>query len=306
MNLIEDIKKQGFLVLAPMAAINCTAFRMLCKENGASLIYTQMINCDLMKDKTTNELKNFINIKDCERPVVVQLIGSDVKNILNVAKKVENIADLIDLNMGCVLDDYVNKGSGAALLNDLDKVEEIIKALKSNVNKPISAKIRIGWDSQTINAVKVVRLLEKCGVDLVCIHGRTYEQKYSGKINWSLIKQVKELVNVPIIANGNVESYELGLDLKQKTGADFVMIGRCAKHSPWVFNKDFIKNNQNVKKQILRFIELYLIHENRQSVNELREHVFWMLKDYKTKINMKVVHTLKSIKEIENFIKNLN
>lgn len=289
-------------VLAPMACINCTAFRLLCKENGAGLLYTQMIDSDLMCCKSREEIGRYLNIFDEERPVTVQLVGSDVDRMVHAAQAVEEFADIIDINMGCILPEYMKRKCGASLLKDMGKMEEITIAVIGAVEKPVTAKIRIGWDSQTINAVNVSQILERCGIQAICIHGRTAEQKYSGKVNWTMMKQVKGAVSVPVIANGDVTSYRSGQKMLEKTGCDAVMIGREAKHAPWVFDKDFVVSNETVQKQIMRFIELYERYEKRKSLKELREHVFWMFRDFKTRKNPKELHKVCSVEEIKEFL----
>lgn len=300
---IGNVEIENSFALAPMAAINCTSFRLMCKRHNAGLIYTQMIDSDKMANKSSDEIKEFLNILDEERPVSIQIVGSNTQNMINVAKLVEQFADIIDINMGCILPDYIKRVCGAALLRDLSKIEEIATAIVNSVSIPVTAKIRIGWDSQTINAVKVCRLLEKCGVSAIAIHGRTAEQKYKGNINWAMMKQIKSLVKIPIIANGNVTYYKEGLELLQKTNCDMVMIGRRAMHAPWVFNNEFKITNENVKAELLEFVRLYEKYENRSSLNEIREHIFWMFEDIKTKRNPRDIHNLKSVDEIKRFIR---
>ncbi|MCX6663427.1 MAG: tRNA-dihydrouridine synthase [Euryarchaeota archaeon] len=298
---IGTVEIQNRFVLAPLAGISCTAFRMLCKENGAGLMYTQMIDSDIISEKTSDEVKQFLNIQDTERPVTVQLIGSEKTILVKTVHAVEEFADLIDLNVGCIEDDYLAKGCGASLLKDLQKLESILRAMVEATDKPVTAKIRIGWDNQNINGVKVSQLIENSGAQAVCIHGRTADQQYAGKVNWTIMKQVKEKVHIPVIANGDVTSYFDGLDLLQKTGCDLVMIGREAQHCPWIFNQEPV----DIKKQILRFIELYEQYEQRQSAVEVADHVFWMLRDFKTSENTKKVHFIGTISRIKRYVNRL-
>ena len=298
---IGTIEIPNRFVLAPLAGISCTAFRMLCKENGAGLIYTQMIDADIISGKTSKEVKQFLNIQDTERPVTVQLIGSEKNVLVKAVHAVEEFADIIDLNVGCIEEDYLQKGCGAALLKELPKLETLLRAMVETTEKPVTAKIRIGWDNQNINGVKVSQLVENTGVQAVCIHGRTADQQYAGKVNWTIMKQVKEKVKIPVIVNGDVTSYTGGLALLQKTGCDLVMIGREAQHCPWVFNQDDV----DIKQQILRFIELYEQYEQRQSAVEVADHVFWMLRDFKTPEDTKKVHLLGTISRIKRYVNRL-
>ncbi len=299
---IGNINIKNQFILAPMAAVNCTSFRMLCKEHGAGLIYTQMLDSDIFSKKTSEEVKNILNIQDIERPISIQIIGSNIDNIIKTAKLIEPYSDIIDFNIGCALDEYLSKGCGGALLNDLIKLENIVRTLVKSVNKPVTCKIRIGFDAQNINAVKVCQMLESCGVSAIAIHGRTVQQKYAKKVNWTIMKQIKEKVKIPIIANGDVLSYENAEELLKKTGCDFVMIGREAQHSPWIFNKEFIINNENVKKEILRFIELYQKYEKRESIQEISQHVFWMFRNIKTSLRPQWIYECKTIKEIKEYL----
>jgi len=298
---IGTVEIPNRFVLAPLAGISCTAFRMLCKENGAGLIYTQMIDSDIISKKTAKEVKQFLNIQDTERPVTVQLIGSEKNILVKAVQAVEEFADIIDLNVGCIEEDYLTKGCGAALLKELPKLENILRAMVDATERPVTAKIRIGWDNQNINGVKVSQLIENSGAQAVCIHGRTADQQYAGKVNWTIMKQVKEKVHIPVIANGDVKSYTDGLTLLQKTDCDLVMIGREAQHCPWVFNQETV----DIKQQILRFIELYEQYEQRQSAVEIADHVFWMLRDFKTSDDTKKVHLIGTISRIKRYVNRL-
>jgi tRNA-dihydrouridine synthase B len=303
---IGNVNVGNRIFLAPMAAVNCTSFRLLCKENGAGLVYTQMYDCDKILEKSPKEIEEMLNINKKERPIAVQLIGSDEKIVVKAAKLVEKYADIIDFNVGCILDDFLQKGCGGALLKNPEKLELIVKNLVKSVSVPVTCKIRIGWDAQNINAVKICQMLESCGVSCIAIHGRTVEQKYGKKINWTIMKQIKEKVNIPIIANGDVRNHQEALDLLKKTECDFVMIGRESQHSPWIFDKNFELNNDNIKKQILRFIELYEKYENRKSITELTQHIFWMFRDIKTSLRARWIYECKSIQDIKEFLERID
>ncbi len=303
---IGTIDIKGQFVLAPMAAVNCTAFRMLCKENRASLIYTQMIDVDLLKNRKKSDIKEILNIQEAERPVSVQLIGNDEESLVSSTKLVEEFADIIDLNVGCSEKEFLEKGYGAYLLSDPARLENIVRKMVDATEKPVTVKMRIGLDNQKIIGVKVAKSLEDAGVKAICIHGRTAEQKLAGKVNWTIMKQVKEKLSIPVIANGDVTSYDEGVSLLKKTGCDFVMVGRGARDRPWIFDAEKTKiDNDGIKAQILRFIELYRKYERRGLSQEVREHVFWMLKDFATKQNTRAVLNLKTIGSVENFVRSL-
>ncbi len=298
---IGPVHLSGRFVLAPLAGVNCTAFRLLCKENGANLIYTQMIDADIINEKTYRELERFLNIQPPEHPINVQIIGSSRKSLVDAVKKVELFADIIDLNIGCIEDDYLTKNAGASLLKDPEHMLSLFSSMVNATDKPVTAKIRIGWDAHSINAVNITQRLEEAGAAAVCIHGRTAQQKYAGMVNWTIMKQVKEKVKIPIIANGDVDSLEAGMLLLSKTNCDLVMIGRESMHCPWVFSHKPV----DIKEQILHFIDLYTQHEARLSVQEVADHVFWMLRDYKTTENTKKVHLLRTIPQLIRFVSRL-
>lgn len=303
---IGNVNLSSSFILAPMAAVNCTAFRMLCRENKAGLVYTQMFDVELVKNKNQREIKELLNITEPERPVSVQLIGNNEASILKSVKQVEEFADIIDFNVGCSEKEIIAQGYGAHLLSNPHLLETIVKKMVQATDKPVTVKMRIGIDAQKIIAVNIAQSLENAGAAAVCIHGRTAQQKLAKKVNWTIMKQVKEKIAIPTIANGDVTSYTQGLDLLQKTACDAVMIGRGARDRPWIFNPNKTKiDNPEIKTQILRFIELYNKYENRNSSQEVREHVFWMLKDYTTKQNTRKILNLRHIQDIEKFIHQL-
>jgi tRNA-dihydrouridine synthase B len=299
---IGTVEIPNRFVLAPLAGVSCTAFRLLCKENGAGLIYTQMIDADLINRKTRKETAQFLNIQNSERPVTVQLIGSEKTVLVKAVQAVEEFADIIDLNVGCIEEDFLQKQCGATLLKDLPRLETLLRSMVDATEKPVSAKIRIGWDNQHINGVTVAQLVENAGVSALCAHGRTADQSYAGKVNWTIMRQIKEKVKIPVIANGDVTSYNEGLSLLQKTSCDLVMIGREAQHCPWVFHEKPV----DIKQQILRFIELYEQYELRQSPVEVADHVFWMLRDFTTTEDTKKVHLITTIPRIIRFVNRLS
>ncbi len=298
---IGPVHLSGRFVLAPLSGVNCTAFRLLCKENGANLIYTQMLDADIINEKNARELEHFLNIQPKEHPLSVQIIGNNKKSLADAVKSVEPFADIIDFNIGCIEDDYLAKKAGAYLLRDPETMASLFSSMVNATNKPVTAKIRIGWDAQTINAVKVSLILEEAGASAICIHGRTAQQKYAGKINWTIMKQVKEKIKIPIIANGNVTSIKAGESLLSKSNCDLVMIGRESMHCPWVFSQKPV----DIKEQIFHFIDLYMQYETRQSVVEVADHVFWMLRDYKTTEDTKKIHLLRTIPQIRRFVSRL-
>ena len=303
---IGTVDIRGRFDLAPMAAVNCTSFRMLFKENKAGLVYTQMIDTNILKNRKKEDVKEILNIQECERPLSVQLIGSNEEDLVSCVKQVEKLADLIDLNLGCSEKEFLERGYGAHLLADPARLERIVQKIVDATKRPVTVKMRIGLENQKIIGVKIAQILESAGVKAICVHGRTADQKLAGKVNWTSIKQIKEKLNIPVIANGDVTTHEQGLALLEKTGCDLVMVGRGARNRPWLFDPEKSQiDNRGIKRQILRFIELYRKYEKRNSAQEVREHVFWMLKDFKTSHNTRAVLNLKSIGAIEEYIRPL-
>lgn len=303
---IGDVDISGRFVLAPMAAVNCTAFRMLCKENQAGLIYTQMIDVALVENKSRSQVKELLNIQESERPVSVQLIGNSEEALVKSVGMVEEFANIIDLNVGCSEKEILEQQYGAYLLSDLPLLENLVRKMVAATDKPVTAKIRIGMDSQNINAVKVAQLLENAGIAALAIHGRTVEQKLAKKVNWTIMKQVKEKLSIPVMANGDITSYPEGVSMLERTGCDFVMVGRGARDRPWIFDATKAgMGNEGIRRQILRFIELYREFERRGSSQEVREHVFWMLKDFKTVQNTRAIMNCHSIGAVEDFVTSL-
>ena len=300
---IGNLDISGRFVLAPMAAVNCTAFRMLCKENKASLIYTQMIDETVLESKNHREVAELLNIQDCERPVSVQLIGNNEVSLVKSIEAIEEFADVIDLNVGCSEKEILEQRIGAHLLSDLPLLERLVRKMVETTDKPVTAKIRIGMDAQQINAVKVAQLLETAGASALAIHGRTVEQKLAKKVNWTIMKQIKEKINIPVMANGDITSYPEAVRMLERTGCEFAMIGRGARDRPWIFDATKSQmGNEGIRRQILRFIQLYREFENRGSAQEVREHVFWMLKDFKTVQNTRDVMNCRSIRAVEDFV----
>jgi tRNA-dihydrouridine synthase B len=295
---IGPISIQRPFVLAPLAGVSETAFRMLCKENGAGLIYTQMIDADIIRTKTPDGVAEFLDIQEMEHPITVQLVGGEKQALTEAVRAVEPFADIIDFNVGCIEEDYVQKCTGSALLRKPKLLETLLSAMVSATNKPVTAKIRIGTDPQHINGVTIAQLVENCGAQAVCIHGRTASQQYAGKVNWTIMKQIKEKLSIPVIANGDVTSLRKGERILQDTGCDAAMIGREAMHRPWVFNPEKI----DMKQQILRYIDLYERYSLRKSVVECADHVFWMLRDYSTVQEKKNVHLIGTIPRLRRFV----
>ncbi|MBS3163242.1 tRNA dihydrouridine synthase DusB [Candidatus Woesearchaeota archaeon] len=245
---IGNLRLKNNLVLAPMAGINDTAFRMLCKRYGAGLVYTEMINANAIFNKNKATLKK-LNFVEEERPIAVQLFGANLKMLESAAVIAEEKADIIDINFGCPDLKVLNQGCGAALLKRPKRISEIIKAVVNKVSIPVTAKIRIGTDS-----IKIARLIEDAGASAIAVHARTVRQGYSGKADWSKIREIKEAVNIPIIGNGDVFTKEDAENMQKSTKCDFIMIGRAAMTNPAIF-KEITNGKISSKEKLDLFFE---------------------------------------------------
>ena len=236
---IGNVEIKNKIVLAPMAGISNTSYRKIIKEMGAGLIYAEMVSDKAItfgNEKTLDLLK----MDEMERPIAQQIFGADIDSFVSAAKRIEEVMhpDIIDINMGCPVPKVaVRAQAGSALLKNPDKIKEIVKAVVNAVSVPVTVKIRSGWDDNHINAVEVAKKIEEAGASAIAIHARTRSQGYSGKADWSIIKKVKEAVNIPVIGNGDVTSCYLAKQMLDETGCDAVMIGRGVLGNPWLIKE---------------------------------------------------------------------
>ncbi len=300
---IGNVTIKNKTILAPMAGVSNAAYRAIAREFGAGLSVAEMVSDKGLlfhNEKTKNLLINFPN----EHPYAQQIFGADIESLKEAAIYVDKYtnADIIDLNMGCPVPKVAQKSqAGAALLKDIDKIYEIVKTLKKAIKKPLTVKIRSGWDDTSINAVEVAKAIEKAGADAITIHARTRSQLYRGKADLEIIKSVKEAVKIPVIGNGDVISGETAKYMLDYTGCDAVMIGRKALGNPWIF------------KEVNQYLEKG-IKIKEPSANERREVI---LKHYNYLETLKSEHLailemrgqfmyylkgLKNTKEIKNEI----
>lgn len=283
---IGNVTIDNNLVLAPMAGISDLPFRILCKEQGCGLVYTEMVSAKaiLYNNKNTESL---LQVTEEERPVAVQLFGSDPQIMADMAKRLEERPfDIIDINMGCPVPKIVNNHEGSALMKDPLLAGRIVEAVANAVSKPVTVKIRKGFDESTVNAPELAHIIQESGGAAVAVHGRTRAQFYSGKADWDSIRKVVERVSIPVIGNGDVFDVEDVLAMEKKTGCAGVMIGRGARGNPWIFSRinEYRRTGKllpkpetdEIKAMIKRHAKLQLTYKNEYlAVREMRKHVAW-------------------------------
>jgi tRNA-dihydrouridine synthase B len=234
---IGDVQLDNNLVLAPMAGITDIAFRIICKQYGAGLVYTEMVNANAIYRNNKSTLKK-AKICEEERPAVIQLFGARKKELIESAKILEAMgADIIDFNLGCPDRNVIKQGAGSALLKRPAKIKELISALVDAVDIPVTAKIRIGITKGQNFGLKTAKIIEEAGASAIAVHGRTVDQAYSGKADWNAIKEIKENISIPVIGSGDVATPEDAERMIKETGCDFIMIGRAAIANPHIFRE---------------------------------------------------------------------
>lgn len=314
---IGDVSLKNNLILAPMAGVTDLPFRLLCKEQGAGLLCMEMVSAKAIyfNNKNTEEL---LNIDDREPPVSLQLFGSDPDIISEMAKKIEERPfSILDINMGCPVPKVAGNGEGSALMKNPKLVEEIVSKTAKAIKKPVTVKIRKGFDDAHVNAAEIARIAESAGAAAVAVHGRTREQYYSGKADWDIIRQVKEAVKIPVIGNGDVTSPESARQLLETTGCDGIMIGRGAQGNPWIFRQilhwmetgeeEPKPDLEEVKAMILRHARMLVDYKGAYTgIREMRKHVAWYTAGYPNSAKLRArVNEIESLEALEDLIQGL-
>lgn len=308
---ISDVKIDNRLLLAPMAGVTDAAFRAVCAGFGYGLAYTEMISAKALmyKDKKTLDL---LEKADEEPEPAVQIFGSDLDAIKYAVTMLNNTnTPIIDINMGCPAPKITKNGEGSALMKDIDKSAEIIKTAVSYSQKPITVKIRSGWDKDSINAVEFALMAEECGAMAVAVHPRTRDMYYSGKADWNIVAKVKEQLKIPVIGGGDIFSAEAAVNIMSQTNCDAVMVARGALGNPWIFRdfKDVIsgdipnKISVNEKKEMIRkHLNLLIKYKSKQrALLEIRKQAAWYAKgEYHASKFKNIIFACKSVDEIVN------
>jgi nifR3 family TIM-barrel protein len=320
---IGDIEIKNRIIAAPLAGISNEAYRKILFDMGAGLVYSEMVSdkgINFNNKKTLNMLK----IGEQEHPLSMQIFGGDVASLVEAAKTVERLSecDIIDINMGCPVKKVVKTGGGCMLLLDEEKAYALAKAVVEAVKKPVTVKMRIGWDDNNINVVKMAQLMEKAGVKAIAIHGRTREQLYSGEARWEYIKLVKQAVSIPVIGNGDVLTPEDAKQMLEETGCDAVMIGRGYLGNPWLIKQAvaFLDDGSKIPLPSLderlgmliyhakQLIDLY--EDEVMSIREMRSHFAWYIKGTKNsnqfKVSVNNVNTLAELVVLVNEVRLAN
>lgn len=297
---IRDLVIENNVCLAPMAGVCNSAFRRIAKEMGAGLVFAEMVSDKaIMYD--SEKTKNMLYMTEYERPIAQQIFGSDKESFVIAAKKVYELMkpDIIDINMGCPVPKVALRAqAGSALLKDPEKIKEIVSAVVNAVPCPVTVKIRSGWDSKSINAVSVAKIIEEAGASAITVHPRTRAQGYEGKADWSIIKEVKNNVNIPVIGNGDIKSVDDAIRMFKETNCDAIMIGRASLGNPYIFKQivhylqtgeklDDLSPKEKIELCLKHFNYLLEIKSEKTSVLEIRTHAAWYVRGLKDSAELK-------------------
>ncbi|MBR4110683.1 MAG: tRNA dihydrouridine synthase DusB [Clostridia bacterium] len=310
---IGNVEIQNNIFLAPMAGITDLPFRILCKEHGAGLVYTEMVSSKgiFYDDSKT---KRLMSIDERERPAAIQIFGSDAEIMSEMAEKISEEADIIDINMGCPAPKVIKNLDGSKLMLYPEKIDEITKKVVEKAKVPVTIKIRKGWDDEHVNAVEVAQIAEKNGISAITVHGRTREQFYTGTADLEIIKKVKEAVKIPVIGNGDITNGETAKRMFETTGCDAIMIGRGSNGNPWIFEEitKYLTNDtsyqkptiEEIKQMINKHLDMLCEHKGEYTaIREMRKQIAWYVKGLPGATQIR--NEINKIEEIESLRKKI-
>lgn len=311
---IGNVELKNRYILAPMAGVTDLPFRLLCKEQGAGLLCMEMISAKALQYKNRNT-KALLQIDPREYPVSLQLFGADPGIISEQAKAIEELPfQILDINMGCPVPKVVKNGEGSALMKNPRLVYDVVYKTVRAISKPVTVKIRKGFDEEHVNAVEIAKIIEEAGGAAVAVHGRTREQYYSGKADWDIIRQVKEAVSIPVIGNGDVTGSLAAEQLLEETGCDGVMIGRGCQGNPWIFRElneyeeigkvPHRPSKKEIKEMMLRHAQLQIeLKGDYLGIREMRKHVAWYTKGMEGSAKLRdEINRVESYEELEKLL----
>lgn len=312
---IGNVELKNKVFLSPMAGVTDLPFRLICKEQNCGMLYTEMINAKALCYDDENT-KKMLKIEEEEHPVAVQIFGSDPEFMGRAAEIMNQYPnEILDINMGCPAPKVVKNGDGSALMKNPKLAEEVLKSVVKHSTKPVTLKIRKGWDDNSINAIEIAKIAEASGISALAIHGRTREQYYSGKADWDIITDIKNAINIPVIGNGDVFTVEDARNMLDKTGCDAIMIGRGAQGNPWIFKRinHYMETGEILPEptieEKIRIAKKHLNlaveeHGEYVAVREMRKHIAWYLKGLKG--SAKVRDEINKITSYEEVLRRLD
>ncbi len=309
---IGNLELENKVFLSPMAGVTDLPFRLICKEQNCGMLYTEMINAKALCYDDENT-KKMLKIEEAEHPVAVQIFGSDPEFMGRAAEIMNEYPnEILDINMGCPAPKVIKNGDGSALMKNPKLAEEVLKAVVKNSKKPVTLKIRKGWDDNSINAVEIAKIAEASGISALAIHGRTREQYYSGKADWNIIAEIKNNIGIPVIGNGDVFSVEDARNMLDKTNCDAIMIGRGAQGNPWIFKRinHYMQTGEILPEPALeekintaiKHLDLAVKeHGEYIAVREMRKHIAWYLKGLRNSARIRdEINKIESHQEVVN------